>query len=189
MFSDFKAHNIGVPQIAPAFGVGKGNFIFDGPARNEDFGLEGITGDPADRYKFRTTPLRNLAMQPSYFHNGAFNDLSKAIRHHLDVVTSARSYLPAQNGVPADLRKNRPPVDNVLNTNLDPLVATPLILTDEEFNQLYAFVRNGLLDPKDSRGSNCARVPVRIPSRMQMMTFEGCSRMANDRGRIVPPTP
>ena len=30
MFSDFKNHRLGVPQIAPAFGVGKGNVIFDG---------------------------------------------------------------------------------------------------------------------------------------------------------------
>jgi len=189
MFSDFKAHNIAVPQIAPAFGVGLGDFIFDGPNRNEDFGLENVTNDPADRYKFRTAPLRNLVMQRSYFHNGAFNDLSKAIRHHLDVVTSARSYAPGQNGVPADLRKNRPPVDNVLNTNLDPLVATPILLTDEEFNQLYAFVANALYDEKDARGPNCGRVPVRLPSRMQALSFEGCAKMANDRGRLVPNAP
>jgi cytochrome c peroxidase len=188
MFSDFKAHNIGVPQIAPAFGVGLGDFIFDGPGANEDYGLENITHDPADRYKFRTAPLRNLAMQPRYFHNGAFNNLAAAIRHHLDVVTSARSYVPGQNGVPMDLRKHRPPVDNVL-ANLDPLVQTPIVLTDQEFNQLYAFVHDALLDAKDTRGTNCGRVPVRIPSRMQMLTFEGCSRDANDHGQLVPAAP
>ena len=37
MFSDFKMHVAGVPQIAPFFGVGKGNVIFDGPGDNEDF--------------------------------------------------------------------------------------------------------------------------------------------------------
>ena len=37
-------HDIGVPQIAPDFGVGKGNVIFDGPGENEDFGLEQMTG-------------------------------------------------------------------------------------------------------------------------------------------------
>jgi cytochrome c peroxidase len=188
MFSDFQAHNIGVPQIAPAFGVGLGDFIFDGPAQNEDYGLEDITHDPADRYKFRTPPLRNLVMQPSYFHNGAFNDLALAIRHHLDVVTSATNYLPAQNGVPPDLRKNRPPVQNVLTTNLDPLVATPLVLTDEEFAQLFAFVSHALYDPKDSRGTNCGRIPLRLPSRKQPMVFEGCGQM-NDGGRLVGAAP
>jgi cytochrome c peroxidase len=49
MFSDFKMHVIGVPQIAPEFGVGKGNVVFDGPGQDEDFGLEQITGNAADQ--------------------------------------------------------------------------------------------------------------------------------------------
>ena len=62
MFSDFQEHVIGVPQIAP-----KGtNNAFDGPGANEDFGKEQVTGDPADRYKFRTSPLRNVAIQPAF---------------------------------------------------------------------------------------------------------------------------
>ena len=44
MFSDFRMHVVGVPQIAPEFGAGKGNVIFDGPGQDEDFGLEQITG-------------------------------------------------------------------------------------------------------------------------------------------------
>ena len=67
MFSDFKMHVIGVPQIAPMFGLGKGNVIFDGPGQDEDFGLEQVTGDPADRYKFRSSPLRNVALQAAFF--------------------------------------------------------------------------------------------------------------------------
>ncbi len=89
MFSDFQMHVVGVPQIAPRFGVGMGNVIFDGPGQDEDFGLEQLTGDPADRYKFRTSPLRNVALQPAFFHNGAFTRLEDAIRHHLDVFESA----------------------------------------------------------------------------------------------------
>src|ERR1041384_2943580 len=49
MFSDFKEHVIGVPQIAPAVG----NVAFDGPGTNEDFGLEQVPGLAEDRYKFR----------------------------------------------------------------------------------------------------------------------------------------
>ena len=77
MFSDFKMHVAGVPQIAPFFGVDEGNVIFDGPGEDEDFGLEQITGDPTDRYKFRTSPLRNVALQPAFFHNGAFTKLKR----------------------------------------------------------------------------------------------------------------
>ena len=57
MFSDFEEHVVGVPQIAPAVT----NSTFAGPGANEDFGLEDVTGDPADRYRFRTSPLRNVA--------------------------------------------------------------------------------------------------------------------------------
>jgi cytochrome c peroxidase len=50
----------------------EGNVIFAGPGQDEDFGLEQITGNPADRYKFRSSPLRNLSVQPTFFHNGLF---------------------------------------------------------------------------------------------------------------------
>src|ERR1041385_472408 len=88
MFSDFSQHVIGVPQIAPLVG----NVLFDGPGQNEDFGLEQVTGNPADRYKFRTSPIRNVAVQPAFFHNGSFTRLEHAIYHHLHVFESARSY-------------------------------------------------------------------------------------------------
>jgi cytochrome c peroxidase len=172
MFSDFKPHNIGVPQIAPTFGAGTGNFIFDGPGQNEDFGLENVTHDSNDRYKFRTAPLRNLARQPSFFHNGAFTSLDKAIRHHLDVGTSARTYDPALNKIPRDLR-NMGPIEPVLAT-LDPLVANPIQLTDIEFNQLVAFVGEALLDPDDNRLFNCSERPAALPSRMQPLQFVDC---------------
>lgn len=58
MFSDFTQHVIGVPQVVPAVG----NLPFDGPGANEDFGLEQVTGNPDDRYMFRTAPLRNAAL-------------------------------------------------------------------------------------------------------------------------------
>jgi cytochrome c peroxidase len=94
MFSDFQNRVIGVPQVAPLFGAERGNAIFDGPGRDEDFGAEQISGNVADRYRFRTSPLRNVALQPAFFHNGAFTRLEDAIRHHLDVAVSARNYNP-----------------------------------------------------------------------------------------------
>ena len=44
MFSDFQDRVIGVPQIAPFFGVNFSNMIYDGPGKDEDFGLQQITG-------------------------------------------------------------------------------------------------------------------------------------------------
>ena len=52
MFSDFREHVIGVPQIAPAVGnPAAGNVIFDGPGQNEDFGLEQVTKTSTDWVK------------------------------------------------------------------------------------------------------------------------------------------
>jgi len=178
MFSDFQMHNIGVPQIAPFFGVGKGNVIFDGPNEDEDFGLEQITGDPADRYKFRSSPLRNAALQPAFFHNGAFTRIDDAIRHHLDVQNSARHYDPVQAGVATDLTLRVASPDAMLNT-LEPLLAQPILLDDHEFRALVAFVRDGLLDQRAQKQNLCLLVPASVPSGMPMLTFEGCSPAAS----------
>lgn len=98
MFSDFQEHVVGVPQVAPVFGYPTGNFPFAGKGGDEDFGREERTGNGADRYKFRTAPLRNLAVSPAFFHNGAYTRLEDAIRFHLDVVASAADYQPKKAG-------------------------------------------------------------------------------------------
>jgi len=173
MFSDFRMHVIGVPQIAPFFGVGAGSVIFDGPGRDEDFGLEQITGDAADRYKFRTSPLRNAALQPAFFHNGSFTRIEDAIRHHLDVFDSARSYDPHSAGVDEDLTHRLGPIEPVLE-RIDPLLATPIVLAPDEFKNLVAFVRDGLLDERARRQNLCTLVPESVPSGFAPMRFEKC---------------
>ena len=173
MFSDFAMHIIGVPQIAPAFGVGLGNVIFDGPGEDEDFGLEQVTANAGDRYKFRTSPLRNVALQPAFFHNGAFTRLEDAIRHHLNVPKSARTYDPRHAGVAADLAFALGPIEPVLAT-LDPLLATPIDLSDPDFEDLLSFVRNGLLDDRSRPNSLCALIPEAVPSGRPLLVFEGC---------------
>jgi cytochrome c peroxidase len=173
MFSDFKSHVIGVPQIAPEFGVAKGNVIFDGPGEDEDFGLEQVTGNPADRYKFRSSPLRNVSLQPAFFHNGSFTRLEDAIRHHLDVFKSAREYEPVRAGVDKDLTFRVGPMEPVLS-RVDPLLAKPIKLTSEEFESLVAFVRTGLLDPKSERRNLCSLIPNTLPSGMRPLQFQDC---------------
>lgn len=167
MFSDFSQHVIGVPQIAPAVG----NVPFDGPAQNEDFGLEQITGNSLDRYKFRTSPLRNVALQPAFFHNGAFTRLEDAIRHHLDVFASARQYNPGAAGVDPDLMAPMGPIEPVL-TRVDPILATPIQLTDDEFQQLVDFVRNGLLDRRATPEVLKKRIPKSVPSGFPVLKFQ-----------------
>lgn len=173
MFSDFESHNIGVPQIAPIFGVGLGNVIFDGTDELEDYGLQQVTGLDEDRYKFRTSPLRNVGVQPTFFHNGAFTRLEEAIAHHLDVSASACGYDPIAAGVDRDLTFLLAPPSRILS-NLDPLLARPIQLTDTEFTELVAFVRDGLLDERARSESLCDLVPTQVPSGRQLLKFEGC---------------
>jgi cytochrome c peroxidase len=165
MFSDFREHVIGVPQVAPTFG----NVEFDGPGQNEDFGLEQVTGSSADRYKFRTSPLRNVALQPAFMHNGAFVRLEDAVRHHLNVSLSALAYTPA--GLPPDLQGSMGPIQPVL-ARVDPLLQTPIQLTQQEFNDLVNFVRDGLLDPDAMPFRLRPLVPVRLASGRTPLTFQ-----------------
>ena len=132
--------------------------MFDGPRKDEDFGLEQVTGNRADRYKFRTAPLRNLAVSPGFFHNGAMVRLEDAIRHHLDVYESARSYNPLTAGVPGDLASRVGPIEPVLK-RLDPLLQSPIALSRDEFSDLVAFVKDALLDERVRKENLCTLVP------------------------------
>jgi cytochrome c peroxidase len=165
MFSDFREHVIGVPQVAPSVG----NVTFDGPGHDEDFGLEQVTGNAADRYAFRTSPLRNVALQPAFMHNGAFVRLEDAIRHHLDPVGSATSYSPA--GLAVDLRGPTGPAAPVLQ-RLDSRLVTPTTLSGEELGDLVAFVRNGLLDRSAEPQRLRRLIPERLPSGRAPLRFE-----------------
>ena len=180
MFSDFRPHRIGGPQLAARFGVGTGNTIFDGPGEDEDFGFEQTEGDPALRYTFRTAPLRNLKVAPAFFHNGAFGTLEAAIVHHLDVEASLRNYDPRAHGVPDDLSVG--PLAGILVAGIDPLLRTPLELSRRELRDLVEFVRDGLFDGRVRQF--CEHVPRWVPSGMALQRFEGC-RQRGRRGAEV----
>lgn len=91
--------------------------MFDGPGENENFGLEQVTGNPADRYAFHRC----------------------ATWHY-----SRRSCTTTQS--PADLRGPMGAAQPVLD-RLDPLLRKPVDMSEEQFESLVDFVRNGLLDP------------------------------------------
>ncbi len=164
MFSDFATHVVGVPQISPVFT----NAVFDGPAQNEDFGLEQVTGNSSDRYRFRSSPLRNVALQPTFFHNGAFTRLEDAIQHHLDVAKSVRNYRPSKH-VAADLAGPVGPMAPVL-ARLDKQLQSPTKLTNAEFQQLVAFVRFGLLDERSFFLDS--QIPTTLVSGQEPLEFE-----------------
>ena len=164
MFSDFRQHVAGIPQIAPSFS----NMVFDGPGANEDFGLEQVTGNSADRYAFRTSPLRNVGLQPAFMHNGAFVRLDAAIRYHADAIGGAATY--STSALPADLRSTGP-LQPVLD-RLDPRLRNGPRLSEEEIGYLVAFVGTGLLDPA-ARPERLRRlIPEILPSGQAGLVFQ-----------------
>ena len=167
MFSDFREHVAGVPQLMPSYS----NVEFAGEKENEDYGLEEVTGNPASRYAFRTSPLRNVALQAAFFHDGAYTRLEDAIRHQLDVVAAARSYDPKTAGVQQDMWTPHPPIEPILE-RLDPLLATPVKLSDQEFADLVEFVKFGLLDERARPDQLRKLVPLSVPSGRPVMNFQ-----------------
>src|SRR6201989_1673303 len=167
MFTDFREHAIAVPQVVPS----STNNAFDGPDANQDFGREDATGNPADRYRFRTPSLRNVAVEAAYTHDGAFTTLAAAIRHHLDAMPSLHAYDPKAQGLPADLAGPIGPTAPLVEA-LDPRLATPTELAPAEFDDLLAFVRDALLDPRAPPEKLRKLVPREVPSGRPVLSFE-----------------
>lgn len=72
LFSDGEHHLVAFPQFGP--GKGDGN--------NDDFGRERETGDPNDRYRFRTPSLLNVEVTAPYGHAGVYASLNDVLDHY-----------------------------------------------------------------------------------------------------------
>ena len=64
-------HNVALAQFGPGHNQGR-----------DDFGFENTSGNAADRYKFRSTPLRNVELTAPYGHAGQFVDLFDFVDHY-----------------------------------------------------------------------------------------------------------
>lgn len=51
-------------------------------ANGTDIGLQGTTGNPGDRAKFKTPSLRNIALTGPYMHDGRFATLEQVVQHY-----------------------------------------------------------------------------------------------------------
>jgi cytochrome c peroxidase len=112
-------------------------------------------------------------LQAAFFHNGAFTRLEDAIRHHLNVFESARSYKAVPAGLDRDLTLVLGPVEPVL-ARVDPLLRSPISLSPDEFESVVTFVRTGLFDSHAERQNLCSLVPESLPSGMIPPRFEDC---------------
>lgn len=160
--TDQEFHAIAMPQLGP----GKGDNLPGYSDGHDDFGRERVTGNPADRFKFRTPTLRNIALTAPYGHSGAFASLEAVVRHHLDAVPSLDNYDRAQARLPS--RPDLDALDFIVMDDAERRGAiaeanelTPVTLSESDFQALMAFLQ-ALTDPAahDLRKD----VPMRVPS-------------------------
>lgn len=105
-------------QLAPGVFVNVDTSLIDSvrqKPKENDVGLYTITENPFDRWKYRTTSLRNVALTKPYMHDGAFTTLKQVVEFY------------NRGGVPNEL--------------LSPLI-TPLNLSDKEMDQIVTFMRS-----------------------------------------------
>ena len=88
-----------------------------------------------------------------------------------DVFTSARNYDPIRAGIAADLTLLRGPIEPVL-ARVDPLLATPIAFSEEEFHQHVNFVRQGLLERRAEQEHFRKLVPDTVPSGRPALVFQ-----------------
>lgn len=149
LFTDNQLHNTGIGyansmsktpaqtqvQIAPGEHITvRGDVVAEAsePLPN-DLGLYEITEDPADRWKYRTPTLRNIALTAPYMHNGSLRSLEEVIEFY--------------NG------------GGINNELLDPLLR-PLNLSKAEAGQLLQFLNALTGDNVDVLVADAFAVPV-----------------------------
>ncbi len=155
--TDMSFHAMGMPQIGP----GKGARFESGI---EDEGRFRVTGDPADLFKFRTPPLRNVTRTGPWGHDGAYADLSAFLVAHADPVAALADYdrtqviLPAADVLAAkDWRVMDDPAEVA---KIAAAATTPPVRLDAgQVADLVAFL-GALNDPNISR----LGVPEAVPS-------------------------
>jgi cytochrome c peroxidase len=151
-FTDNEFHNVALAQ----FGPGQG----DGPLGNDDFGRMRVTGDPGDRYRFRTTPLRNVELTGPFGHGGAFTGLREFIDHYSESDIKLRSFNPMtlEPLLQGTLLPNAEAIMATRDTIIDGVVLPPAIV-----DQLTTFM-GALTDPRSRRLDLIT--PSRVPSRL-----------------------
>lgn len=145
-FTDNKFHNVAVAQVGP------------GEANGDDIGRMAVTGNPADKYAFRTTPLRNVELTAPYGHDGAYMGLREFVDHY------SESDLKLQNFNPGNLE---PALQGTLLHDAGAILATRDTLLDgvvfppEVVDQVTEFLK-ALTDPAARHLERLS--PGRVPS-------------------------
>jgi cytochrome c peroxidase len=147
--------NVGAPQLGPG----------GQKAPPLDLGRGELEDHEFYRFAFRVTPLRNIELTAPYMHSGAYATLEDVVQHYDNVPRALRSYDVSRHA-PAlsdSYHGDDATVDDVLAT-LDHRVRAPLDLTEEQMDDLVAFLKS-LTDPaaRDLRSLVPSRVPSGLP--------------------------
>ncbi|MEP6689983.1 MAG: cytochrome c peroxidase [Gemmatimonadaceae bacterium] len=149
-FSDEQFHNVAVAQ----FGPGQGN----GASLLDDFGRMNVTGDAADQYRFRTTPLRNVELTGPYGHDGAIFSLRGFVEHYSESDKKLLAFDPA--GLEPALRDKLLPNAAAILAQRDTLL-NGVVLTADLVDKLVVYMQA----LTDDRARNLGHlVPGRVPS-------------------------
>lgn len=137
--SSFGFQNIGVPQIGP------------GTKDGDDLGRFEVTKNPADKYKFRVAPLRNIALTAPYMHDGVYKDLWEVIEHYNRPIHHLLHFefdYAGDNYREKLVKDVRPETQKARLDNLAMNLPRALDLTHEEKAALWCFMAVGLTDIK-----------------------------------------
>lgn len=154
--TDHDFHAIAMPQIGP----GKAARFED---HHRDIGRMRVTGDAEDAYAFRTPSLRHIADTGPYGHDGAYATLEAVVRHHLDPITSLRTYDPSQAVLSStsfddfSILTNPEEVEAIAAANK----LSPVQLSDQQVADILAFLET-LTDPIAKEGR--LGIPQHVPS-------------------------
>jgi len=152
-FTDNKFHNVALAQLGPGEG--------DGPDGHDDFGRMRVSGNPADRYTFRTPALRNVELTAPYGHDGAFTDLHAFVDHYSQSDVKLKTF---------DVSQLEAVLQGTVLTDFDAILATRdtllngVLFQPQTIDEVTEFMK-ALTDPaaKDLHYLVPARVPSGLP--------------------------
>ena len=156
LFTDSAMHNTGLGwynamekpagktrvQVSPGIYLDVETSIIDS-VRGEkpgDVGLYEVTQNPADRWRYRTASLRNIALTAPYMHDGSLDTLRAVVEFY------------NRGGYP--------------NEVLDPLIR-PLNLSETEIDDLVAFLKSLTGDNVRALVSDAFSAPVGDPGAVE----------------------
>ncbi len=84
LLTDHATHNTGIPQLGPGVGA----------SAPFDHGRALVSGDPDDRFSFRTPSLRNVATTPPYMHDGVHVAFEQVLVHYGDPLRGIEDLQP-----------------------------------------------------------------------------------------------